>query len=345
VNANLDEPIYIGVDMGATTTKVAAVTASGHPVTRDLLQNPTDGHLGPQAVAANYVKGIQSFLEQHGLQWHQVIGVGLATPGTFLSDGVLGEIPNLPQNMFHGVNIRQLFEDALAQAAGRRISVFSGNDGNLGGLGEAFYRTKNPGQSALCLMQGSGLGGAYIGTDGLPITGDHFAGAEFGHGSVPLHLFNLPPRSCGCGRDWGCAEVYTTISGLGHLLTDTLERFPRHKLAGEDPEKAKFQLRGLAVEGDGLAREIFGLQARVMGVHIAGLMTSFDAGVVVIGGGLIDPESTTEEFRRWYLNEMRIAAMPYLWSRQQEELRIVEAELGELSQAIGAALLARQKLS
>jgi glucokinase len=36
---------------------------------------------------------------------------------------------------------------------------------------------------------------------------------------------------------------------------------------------------------------------------------------------------------------MREAALEYLWPVQRKRLNIVEAELGELSQAIGAALV------
>ena len=63
-------------------------------------------------------------------------------------------------------------------------------------------------------------------------------------------------------------------------------------------------------------------------------------GVNVIGGGLIDPESTTPEFRERYLNGIREAAQPYLFPAQRKCMKVSAATLGELSQAIGAALAA-----
>jgi len=62
---------------------------------------------------------------------------------------------------------------------------------------------------------------------------------------------------------------------------------------------------------------------------------------VVIGGGLIDPGATTPEFRQRYMDGIRNAAIPYLFTRQQKEVQFVPATLGELSQAIGAAFVAR----
>jgi hypothetical protein len=54
----------------------------------------------------------------------------------------------------------------------------------------------------------------------------------------------------------------------------------------------------------------------------------------------MDPEATTLEFRERYMRLMREAAEPYLWSAQRKSIRIVPAVLGDLSQAIGAALVA-----
>ena len=73
---------------------------------------------------------------------------------------------------------------------------------------------------------------------------------------------------------------------------------------------------------------------------MAALLMAVDAEYVVIGGGLIDPEATTPEFRERYLRIIRESAQPYLWPSQQEKLKVVAATLGELSQAIGAALVA-----
>ena len=101
-----------------------------------------------------------------------------------------------------------------------------------------------------------------------------------------------------------------------------------------------FALRGLAQKGDPLAIEIFDFQARALGLHVATMAMALDPGFVVIGGGLMDPEATSESFRERYLRIVREAAQPYLWPSQRERLSIVPAALGDLSQAIGAALVA-----
>ena len=74
--------------------------------------------------------------------------------------------------------------------------------------------------------------------------------------------------------------------------------------------------------------------------HVATLAMALDPGVFVIGGGLMDPEATTQVFRERYLRTIRETALPHLWPAQRARLTITPAALGELSQSIGAALVA-----
>ena len=159
---------------------------------------------------------------------------------------------------------------------------------------------------------------------------------------APLHLLDVKPYPCGRGRSWGCFEVYTTLAGLPYLLEERIGRYPDHELArSTTPSKEKaLALRGLAQTGDLLALELFDLQARAMGLHVANLAMALDPQFVVIGGGLMDPEATTATFRDRYLRILWQSAEPYLWPAQRERLRVVPAALGDLSQAIGAALVA-----
>jgi predicted NBD/HSP70 family sugar kinase len=170
---------------------------------------------------------------------------------------------------------------------------------------------------------------------------------EGGHMPAPRHLLGhgldeVPAFSCGCGRDWGCIEAYSTISGLPQYLEFFLPKFPDHPLASssDSPKNKGLSLRGLAQKGDTLANLIFDIQARALGIHVANLSMALDPGIIVIGGGLMDPDSTTPEFRDRYLGGIRNAALPYLFPKQRAELKLVPATLGELSQAIGAALVA-----
>jgi predicted NBD/HSP70 family sugar kinase len=339
----MSDIIFVGTDSGATTTKFSAVRQNGDAVSTKVLQRPTNSQNGRDAVLSGWIAGIGEFLAQNDLAWSQVAGVGLAIPGPYERYGVFGKSPNLPAS-FNGWDVRADYSAALAQQAGRPLPLVVGNDGNYGGVAEARLARGQSHASVAMLLPGSGLGAAFVGVDGLALDGDTLAGMEAGHMPAPLQLLGATgkPLPCGCGRDWGCVEAYTTISGLPYLLAERLPKYPGHELAESTaPIKEKaLSLRGRAQKGDPLALEIFDFQARVMGFHVANLAMALDPGIFIIGGGLMDTETTTPEFRERYLGLIRETARPYLWPQQRDTLKIVTSQLGEMSQAIGAALVA-----
>jgi len=339
----MSQMIFIGTDSGATTTKISAVRQNGDAVSTKVLQRPTNAQDGREAVISGWIAGIGDFLAENKMQWAQVAGVGLAIPGPYERYGVFGKSPNLPAS-FSGWDVRADYSAALAAQAGRLLPLVVGNDGNYGGVAEAQLARGHTRASVAMLMPGSGLGAAFVSADGLSLDGDTLAGMEAGHMPAPLQLLGVTgkPLPCGCGRDWGCFEAYTTLSGLPYLLAEKLPKYPGHELAQSTaPIKEKvLSLRGRAQKGDALALEIFDFQARVMGLHVANLVMALDPGIFIIGGGLMDTESTTLEFRERYVGIIRETARPYLFPQQRGTLKIVHAQLGDMSQAIGAALVA-----
>lgn len=352
------QTIFLGTDCGATTSKIVALREDGTPVSKKLLQRKTRSEDGPNATVAGWVEAIDEYLGEHGLKWDQVAGCGLATPGPYLRYGVFDKTANLPASFF-GFDVYSAYRDALKKRTGRDIHVIVGNDGNLGGVAEAqALRTQADEQAVesggrrtskatvVMLAPGSGLGCAYVDDRGLPLDGDTLAGMEGGHMPAPIHELGVPPLPCGCGRMWGCIESYTSLAGLGYLLQMKLKDHPGHPLSEKSATDRHrvLELRTLAQQGDPLALELFDFQAKALGYHVAILAMALDPEYFVIGGGLMDPESTTEAFRDRYLKVLRDTAMPNLWLAQKSKIKIVPASLGELSQAIGAALVVRYEV-
>lgn len=335
----MNDLVFLGTDGGATTSKVGAVHQDGTPVSTRLLQAATGAAQGPEAVVRGWVEAADAYLKQHGLRWDQVGGVGLAIPGPFQRYGVFDRSANLPPE-FTGFDVYTAYGNALAARAGRAVPLVVGNDGNMGGIAEARHARGDADGAVVMLAPGSGLGCAYIDRSGLALDGDAFAGMEAGHLPAPLHLLGVPPYPCGCGRTWGCVEVYTSLAGLPYLLEERLPRYADHELArsSQSLKQKAFGLRSLAQQDDPLALEIFDLQARALGLHVATLAMVLDPTFFVIGGGLMDPEATTVAFRERYLGIVRRTAREQLWPGQRDTVSIVPAALGDLSQAIGAAL-------
>jgi len=337
----MSKTIYIGTDGGATTSKVGGVWSDGLTISTKLLQTSTNSAQGPEAVVRSWVEAIDTYLSKNSLTWEQVGGVGLAVPGPFQRYGVFDRSANLPEN-FTGFDVHTAYSNALTERAKRAIPLTVGNDGDMGGVAEAQHARGNTMGTVLMLAPGSGLGCAYVNEKGFALSGDTLAGMEAGHMPAAVHLLDVKTYPCGCGRDWGCIEVYTCLAGLPYLLAEKLEQYSDHDLAKSrlSMKERAFTLRGLAQEGDQLATEIFDFQAKALGLHVANLAMALDPKFVVIGGGLMDPEATTTAFRERYLSIVRSTAREYLWPFQRESITIVPAALGDLSQAIGAALSA-----
>lgn len=340
----MNKVVYIGTDGGATTSKVGGVWSDGSTVTTKLLQASTNSTQGPESVVRSWVEAINNYLAQNSLNWDQVGGVGLAVPGPFQRYGVFDHSANLPDS-FTGFDVHTAYSSALSERAGRAVPLTVGNDGDMGGVAEAQHVRGDSNATVLMLAPGSGLGCAYINKNGLALDGDTFAGMEGGHMPAPLHLLGAKPYTCGCGRTWGCIELYTCLAGLPYLLAEKLEQYPDHELAKStlSMKERAFSLRGLAQKGDQLATELFDFQAKAMGLHVANMCMPLDPKFVVIGGGLMDPEATSTAFRERYLSIVRSTAREYLWPYQRDAISIVPAALGDLSQAIGAALSALYK--
>lgn len=338
---NSSSTIYLGTDSGATTSKTGGIWADGSVITTRLAQSATNAQAGTHEVVRGWIAGMEVFLADNGLTWAQVGGVGLALPGPYRSYGVLGKAANFPDH-FDGWNFFTDYEVALAAAAGRPIPLVTDNDGRYGGVAEARELCQGEAVGTLMLAPGSGLGCSYVDARGFPLIGDTLSGTELAHMPAPLQLLGLPTLRCGCGREWGCYEAYTSISGLPQLLEYFLPQHPGHFLASSDqsPRQRALSLRGLAQEGDALAVQIFDSQATALGYLVASMARVLDPTFVVIGGGLMDPEATTASFRARYLEIVDTVARPMLEPTQRERMRIVAARLGELSQAIGAAIMA-----
>ena len=167
-----------------------------------------------------------------------------------------------------------------------------GNDGNMGGVAEA-QRVRGDGHgSVLMLAPGSGLGCAYIDPNGLPLDGDTLAGMEASHMPAPLHLLGAKAYPCGCGRDVGLRRgLHQPVRAAVPAGRPAAGATPstRWRVRPEPDKKKAFALRGLAQQGDPLARRAVRLPGPAMGLHVANLAMALDPTFVVIGGGLMDP--------------------------------------------------------
>ncbi|EAU65962.1 ROK family protein, partial [Stigmatella aurantiaca] len=220
----------------------------------------------------------------------------------------------------------------LAEALTKKISVpvYLGNDVQVAVAAEARLGAGRPYRSLLGVWWGTGVGGGII-LDGLRWTGRGAAG-EIGHTVV-----RRGGARCSCGRR-GCLEAYAGRGAMERKARKALERGEKTRLfdwmaeQGKDRLTSGIWLKGLK-HGDPLAVKLIERALRMLGAGVASAVNLLDVEAVVIGGGL------GTRLGQPYVDRLRVAMKPHLFVPQRPpDLHL--AGLGELSGAIGAALLA-----
>ncbi|MGH7869635.1 MAG: ROK family protein, partial [Candidatus Dormibacteraceae bacterium] len=115
-------------------------------------------------------------------------------------------------------------------------------------------------------------------------------------------------------------------------------RYPGHDLANLDYHQAAKLVRGLADKSDPMCKEIFGIQARALGLFLDEMVNTFDPDALVVGGGALE---TSPEFQRWFLEEVRLGMPPQ--REEQAGIPIYVMPDGDTAGARGAAIEALKR--
>lgn len=316
----------IGVDLGGTNLRIAAVTPAGQRL--DVVSLPTRLAAGPAAVLDDMAGAIAEILER---QRGNLIGIGVGSPGPLeLPLGVLHRPPNLPG--FDGLNLRM----ELERRVGRAVHVDS--DANLAAYGEALLGAgRTFGSDSLFMYTlGTGVGSGII-LDGRIWHGMKGAAGESGHGPI------LPdgPR-CGCGAR-GCLEMYASATaivrrakelGLGELGLGAAD--------GNAKALTSSGVAQMAMAGDARAVQIFDEVGYGLGLSLAHTINALDLPLYVIGGGaaaawpLFAPRMFATVREGSYVYRMSMPRDPDVF--EQGKTHIAPAELSDAG-ILGAAML------
>lgn len=293
--------LYIGVDVGGTTTTVA-IGNEAREVVWISPQFPTRSAEGPLATIASIVENVIAGLEATDAT--AGIGhVGLSTPGPATLDGVLLKSPNLDPDLWNRFAIRAALESEIRKRITDAAVDYIG-DGQSAALGEYSIRTgavtwdlvtdaKTAELSSLFMVAvGTGLGGGEV-QRGCCIRGSQGRAGHAGHIFLPYYAFRYEhDRQLVVGNAKSTLESAVSLTALTHQLEYrlSLDQWRDHPLGTADGsirDKAK-RLRELAADGDPLAMELFHDQARALGIGLlsANYMGDFD--MIVIGGGVCD---------------------------------------------------------
>jgi glucokinase len=253
----------IGVDLGGTNLRIAAVTQHGESI--ETIHLPTRLAAGPQAVLDDMAGAIRQLIDQNP---DNLLGIGVGSPGPIeLPLGVLHQPPNLPG--FDGLNLRLELERRLDRP------VLVDSDANLAAYGEFLLGAGRAlgVDSLLMLTLGTGVGCGIV-LEGRIWRGMRGAAGESGHG--PIIPDGIP---CPCGAR-GCLEMYASATAIVRLAAELGIEAP-----GSGEPLTASGVAQLAAAGDERAVRVFDQAGQALGLSLAHLVNALDLPLYVIGGG------------------------------------------------------------
>jgi glucokinase len=284
----------IGVDLGGTNLRIAAITTEGQ-----LLEKITLGvkvALGRDHVIGEMCDAILSLTEKYRGSG-RFIGAGIGVPGIIDMDtGMMRKSANLPGWSDYPVR------DVIERRLGAR--VFLDNDAKVAALGEQWLGAGRGVDNMAMITLGTGIGGAII-LNGRIFYGMNGMAGEFGH--VTIEPNGVP---CGCGNR-GCAERYASATALVRMAREAIasgDAPALARLASSDAEFSAESIYNLAIEGHADAQQIFHRFGEVLGILLAGLINVLNLDVFVIGGGVV---SAWDAFAPRMFAEMRARSLIY----------------------------------
>jgi glucokinase len=263
----------IGVDLGGTNLRIAAISTQGQILEKVSLT--TKGSLGPGHVIGEMCDAILRLASQYRAGG-EFLGVGVGCPGIIdMETGMLRKSANLP-----GWDEYPLHRE-IEQRLGTR--GFLENDANLAALGEKWMGAAHDVDDMAMITLGTGIGGGIV-LDGKILHGMNGMAGEFGH--VTIEPDGLP---CGCGNR-GCAERYASATAVVRMAREAIEAGRAPALAALAASGVEFSAKAiydLATSGDEPARHIFQRFGRALGILLAGLVNSLNLNMYVVGGGVV----------------------------------------------------------
>lgn len=332
----------IGVDLGGTNVRAAAVSESGSFV-GPRVEMPSLAEHGASETIQALAEAIGQASQGASLEPD---AIGIAIPGSVDDErGIVLWSPNFGVerdgvfDYWQNVPIR----DPLARLVAKPICM--GNDANLAALGEYQFGTGN--NDAHCLVMftlGTGIGsGVILGSNSvqggsdrpLMLLGGNRLGVELGHTMVQFNGLDSTAGGYGsleayCQRDAIVRRAqYKLIRGRASWLREA---------TGNDATKVTPSLLSQGADrGDEVCIETLAEIGTFLGVGIGSAINTFAPSVVAIGGQIAKAGDWIIEPAR---ESARSVAIPSLFG----DCRIQQASLIDDAGILGAAALAFQSL-
>ncbi|PRY01720.1 ROK family transcriptional regulator [Allonocardiopsis opalescens] len=308
---------FAGIDIGATSVNVAIT--DGRLTVLSRASEEIDVKVGPERVLALALELTRKLAARQEVA--KLAGAGIGVPGPVDFNGGLPVSPPIMPG-WDGYPVR----DTMARELG--CPVLLDNDVNLMAMGEQHAGVAKTAPGFLFVKIGTGIGCGIV-IDGQLYRGVDGCAGDIGH----MRVEDFGPI-CACGNT-GCLEAFFSGSALARDAmsaarggrSPVLEERLREQgtLTAEDVGIA-------AAHGDPQAIQMVRDGGRRIGQVLAGLVSFFNPGLIVIGGRVA-------MLGHLLLAEIRGGVYRRSLPLATSNLPVVLSELGEEAGVIGAARL------
>ena len=310
----------IGVDLGGTNIATGVINEKNEIIGRGKVK--TRAPRPAEAIFDSIKEAVDMAVVNAGINYDEVVSVGIGTPGSVNKDTGFIEFSNNLQ--FNNVPAKKMLEERLKRP------VYLENDANAAALGEAVAGSGNGVKDFVAITLGTGVGSGII-INGKIHRGSNFCGGEMGH--MVINVDGIP---CNCGRK-GCWEKYASATALvsqaveamagnkASLLWQTCEG-DLNKVEG----KTIFEAYDL---GDAVAKAVVDKYLYYVAIGLTNVINALQPEAVCIGGGISGQGEKILAPIREMVKKERYSVYA------EKQAAILPATLGNDAGIIGAALL------
>lgn len=310
--------IAIGIDIGGTSIKGAAVDSNGR-VYEKFTMPFIKGEPG-EVTIRKLAEIVKEYIYAQSLE-KKIVGIGIGSPGTLdIKNGIVDYANNLGWNELH---VADIMHEILPYPI--RLT----NDANAASLGEAKFGAGKAYETIIMLTLGTGVGGGII-INGKLFEGNEGKGGELGHTVIVAD-----GEPCTCGRN-GCLEAYASATALIRETKKAMKLNKRSLMWKICPDidmvggKVSFEA---AKNGDEAAIKVIDNYVKYLGEGILNFCNIFRPNVIVLSGGVANAGPFLFDKLNEYIKERNYGY------KSTPEVKVVPAELGYDSGKIGAAAL------
>jgi glucokinase-like ROK family protein len=309
---------FVGIDVGATSMKVA-VTDGRLGVLARQVEPASDIRRGPEKVLADALALTRKLLVDQGVDRPAGVGIGVPGPVDFHA-GVPVSPPIMPG--WDGYPVR----DALSRELG--CPVLLDNDVNVMALGEQHTGVARSARDFLFVKIGTGIG------CGIVVDRHLYRGADGCAGDIGHIRVDPTGPVCACGNT-GCLEAFFGGAALARDAEAAARGGRSDVLAELLAAHGTLTAEAVAqavTRGDSVSLNLVRDGGRRVGSVLASLVSFFNPGLIVIGGGL-------SRLGHPLLAEVRSVVYRQSLPLATGNLPVVLSELGADAGVVGAARL------